>query len=167
MTKHALFIIPAVFIVLGCASLPESDDAADETGWELADQLLDLEDVTVAVVDIDGSGIPADLLSTYRSQITTTLAMAFRELDSENRVVTRDRVDQVMDEYRLELEGLSSSDAQSRLGQVLGADVLVSGQIILLEEDVYRGKFQLIETSTGVVLGGASWDFWFDTESDL
>jgi curli biogenesis system outer membrane secretion channel CsgG len=159
-------IILAAALFAGCASVPESNQAAVETAWELADILIDSPGLTLAVGKFELTDIPDALDSTFRNDLSTSLATAFRELELDHRVVTRDQVDEVFAEQSMDLEGLTYREAQIRIGQVVGADVLVVGTLIWLEDDLYRSSAQLIETGTGFILGGTSWDFWFDTESN-
>jgi len=163
--KSTLFLMVSLVVLSGCSTLPESADASVEIAWDLADQLEDRNGLTIAIAEIDADNIPDSLVKAYREQLGTNMAIAFREYGVNNVVVTRDRVDSVLDEYALELEGLTYGDAQDRLGQVLGADVLVTGRILRLEGGTFRGMSQLIEVESGVVLGGTTWDFWFDDES--
>ena len=163
--KRATGILAAALILAGCATTLESNQAAEETAWELSYILEDRSGAIVAVVDFETTDVPGTLRKTFMEDLGTNLAMAFRETGSNNRVVTRDRVDAVFAEQSLSLEGLTDSDARQKVGSLLGADILVSGTIIWLEDDLYRASAQLIETETGALLGGSSWDFWFDTES--
>lgn len=162
------FLFPVVFLVIiltGCQSTPESNKAAEETAWELSYQLKDRADLTLAVGAFETTDVPASLEITFRNDLSTTLAIAFRETGQDHRVVTRDKVDQVFKEQSMALEGLTYQETQVQIGQILGADLLVVGTIIWLEDDLYRSSAQIIETDTGVIVGGSSWDFWFDTES--
>lgn len=162
------FLFPVVFLAIiltGCQSTPESNKAAEETAWELSYQLKDRADLTLAVGAFETTDVPASLEITFRNDLSTTLAIAFRETGQDHRVVTRDKVDQVFKEQSMALEGLTYQETQVQIGQILGADLLVVGTIIWLEDDLYRSSAQIIETDTGVIVGGSSWDFWFDTES--
>jgi curli biogenesis system outer membrane secretion channel CsgG len=167
MMKYSISILFVfTFFFFGCATTPESNVAAEDMAWDLADQLTDLPEATIAVGRFDTKDIPDRLDLTFRNDLSTALAIAVRELEMNHRVVTRGQVDNVLDEQALALQGLTARDAQFRVGELLGAQVLVVGTIIWLEGDLYRANSQLIESATGVVLGGSSWDFWFDTESD-
>ena len=79
--------------------------------------------------------------------------------------MTRDRVDRIIKEQTLELEGMTYREAQMKLGRLLGADLLVAGTLAWLDGDIYRFTGQVIEVESGTVLSGYSGDFWFDTES--
>lgn len=161
-------IIPFFLILLllsSCVSVLESNRAAEETAWQISDQLKGLPGSTVAVGDLETTDIPDSLKTTFRNDLSTSLAIAFQETEQDHRVVTRNRVDDVFAEQSMSLQGLTYQEAQIRVGQVLGADILVVGTLIWLEDDLYRSSTQLIETESGVVIGGSSWDFWFDTES--
>jgi curli biogenesis system outer membrane secretion channel CsgG len=164
--KIILTAVILTALLSGCLSVPESNRASEETAWELSDQLTDQAGLTVAVGVFDTTDVPESLEATFRNDLSTTLAIAFRETGQDHKVVTRDKVDQVFTEQTMALEGLTYQESQMRIGQILGADVLVVGTIIWLEDDLYRSSAQIIETETGVVVGGSSWDFWFDTESD-
>lgn len=163
------FLFPTLILVLmlsGCLSVPESNRAAEETAWDLADQLKDQSATTIAVGSFDTVDVPEALISTFANDLSTTLAIAFREIGLDHRVVTRDKVDKVFAEQSMALEGLTYQEAQLQIGQILGAEILVVGNIVWLEDDLYRSSAQLIETDSGVIVGGSSWDFWFDTESE-
>lgn len=163
--KYSFSIIVLALLLTGCLSSPESNKAAEETAWELSDQLKNQSGLTVAVGIFDTTDVPDALDVTFRNDLSTTLAIAFRETGQDHVVVTRDKVDDVFAEQSMSLEGLTYQESQIQIGQILGADVLVVGTIIWLEDDLYRSSSQLIETDTGVIVGGSSWDFWFDTES--
>ncbi len=164
--KSIIAVLVLVSFLVSCASLPESNIAAQESAWELAYQVEDLSDLVFAVVDFETTDVPEALASTYRNDLSTNLSIAFRESESSHKVVTRTRVDAVLEEQSMVLQGLTARDAGLKIGELLGADVLVTGNIIWLEDDLYRASVQLIETDDGLVLGGDAWDFWFDTESE-
>jgi curli biogenesis system outer membrane secretion channel CsgG len=159
-------IIILTALLTACISTPESNKASEETAWDLSYQLEDMSGLTIAVGAFDTTDVPDTLETTFRNDLSTTLAIAFRETEQDHKVVTRDKVDDVFAEQSMALEGLTYQETQIRIGQILGADILVVGTIIWLEDDLYRSSAQLIETATGVILGGSTWDFWFDTESD-
>lgn len=154
-----------LLLLVSCASVPESNRAAEETAWELSYQVEDESNLIFAVVDFETADIPEALLLTYRNNLSTALSVAFREMDSTHRVVTRDRVDAILEEQAMMLQGLTPRNADMKVGELLGANILVTGNIIWLEDDLYRASVQLIEAESGLILGGVSWDFWFDTES--
>jgi curli biogenesis system outer membrane secretion channel CsgG len=160
----SLLLVSAAFIS-GCTTTPESNIAAEDMAWELADQLMDLPDTTIAVGNFDSNDIPDGLDLTFRNDLSTALAIAVRELEINHRIVTRGQVDKVLAEQALVLQGLTARATQIRVGELLGAQILVVGTIIWLEGDLYRANSQLIESETGVVIGGSAGDFWFDAES--
>jgi curli biogenesis system outer membrane secretion channel CsgG len=164
--KSIFPIIILTALLTACISTPASNKASEETAWDLSYQLEDMSGLTIAVGAFETTDVPETLETTFRNDLSTTLAIAFRETDQDHKVVTRDKVDDVFVEQTMALEGLTYQESQIRIGQILGADILVVGTIIWLEDDLYRSSAQLIETATGVIIGGSTWDFWFDTESD-
>ena len=164
--KHVIPFFVLILAFTGCLSVLESNRASEEIAWELSYQLKELSGLTVAVGDFETTDVPDTLKSTFRNDLSTSLAIDFRYTDQDHKVVTRDKVDEVFAEQSMSLEGLTYQETQIRIGQVLGAEVLVVGTIILLGDDLYRASTQLLETETGVIIGGSSLDFWFDTESE-
>ena len=161
------WLVPSLLILgmASCASLPESNKAALDTAWDISYQLADRPASVVAVGTFDTQDIPEALAKTWGNDLGTNMAVAFRESGLDHKVVTRDRVDQILAEQGLEMEGMTARETQLRAGRLLGADILVTGILIWLEDDIYRASTQILETDTGVVLGGIEYDFWFDTES--
>ncbi len=151
-------------LLAACSSAPESGKASEEIAWELSDQLEELPPMILAVGELESMEIPESLQVSFRNSLGTRLAMALRETDQNHQVVTRDKVDQVYSEQSLALTGLTFQESQLKLGQLLGADAIVTGTMIFVKDDLYRTSIQIIDTETGVVLGGSSWDFWFDSE---
>ncbi len=131
--------------------------------WELSDQLEEYPPMVLAVGELESLNIPESLQVSFRNSLGTRLALALKETDQNHQVVTRDKVDQVYGEQSLALTGLTFQESQLKLGQILGADAIITGTMILLEGDLYRTSIQIIDTESGVVLGGSTWDFWFDS----
>ncbi len=165
--RNVLFalLLSVLFLFTSCSSLPDSRGAAEEFGWEAAEQLGEFEGAVLAIADLEQKDLPERLYSLFRDDLATALVTSFREEDVNIRVVTRDQVDKVIKEQALELEGLTYRDAQLQVGSLLGADLLVAGTLALLEGDTYRFSGQLLEVSTGTIVGGYGCDFWFDSES--
>ena len=157
--------ISVLLLVSSCSSLPDSRGAAEEFGWEAAEQLEEFEGAILAIADLEQKELPERLYSLFRDDLATALVTAFREEGVNIRVVTRDQVDKVIQEQALELEGLTYREAQLQVGSLLGADLLVAGTLALLEGDTYRFSGQLLEVSTGTIVGGYGCDFWFDSDS--
>ena len=154
-----------VLLVSSCSSLPDSRGAAEEFGWEAADQLEGFEGAVLAVAELEQEELPERLYSLFRDDLATAIVTALREEGVNIRVVTRDQVDKVFKEQALELGGLTYREAQLQVGSLLGADLLVAGTLALLEGDIYRFSGQLLEVATGTIVGGYGCDFWFDSES--
>ena len=152
-----------VIFLTACAGLPDSYGAADDFSWEAADQLQDYPDRVLALADLETRDVPDRLYSLFRDDLSTALVTAFREEDLSIRVVTRDKVDKIIREQSLELQGMTYQDAQLQVGMILGADLLVTGTLAWLEGDLYRFSGQIIEVASGTVVGGYSADFWFDS----
>jgi len=147
-----------------CSSAPESGKATEEMAWELSDQLEEYPPIVLAVGELESLDIPESLQVSFRNSLGTRLALTLKETDQNHQVVTRDKVDQLYSEQSMALAGLTFQESQLKLGQILGADAIITGTMVLLDDDLYRTSIQIIDTETGVVLGGSSWDFWFDSE---
>ncbi len=70
-------------------------------------------------------------------------------------VVQRERLDEVMREQSLQVSGRIADETGVRIGQLLGATVLVTGSLAVVKEQL-RLDAQLIEVERGAVLGTAS-----------
>ena len=163
MKIFRLFLILPL-ILSACSSAPESGKASEEMAWELSDQLEEMPPMVLAVGELECMNIPESLEVSFRNSLGTKLALALKETDQTHQVVTRDKVDQIYSEQSLALNGLTFQESQLKLGEILGADAIITGTMISVEDDLYRTSIQIIDTETGVVLGGSSWDFWFDSE---
>jgi len=161
--KYISSFLVLIILFSACSSAPESGKASEEIAWELSEQLEEYPALVLAVGEFDAVDIPEPLLISFRNSLGTRLALALKETDQKHQLVTRDRVDQIYSEQSLTLNGLTFQESQLKLGRILGADAIITGTMIFLEDDLYRTSVQIINTESGVVLGGSSWDFWFDS----
>ena len=128
--KISIPILILTITLSGCLSVPGSIEASEETAWQLADQLKGLSDLTLAVGEFDTTEVPNALVDSYRNDLSTTPAITFRETGQDLKVVTRDRVEDVFSEQLMALDGLTYQETRIRIGEILGADVLVAGTMI-------------------------------------
>ncbi len=91
--KSIFPIIILTALLAACISTPESNKASEETAWDLLYQLEDMSGLTIAVGAFDTTDVPETLETTFRNDLSTTLAIAFRETGQDHKVVTRDKVD--------------------------------------------------------------------------
>ncbi len=164
--KLPVILFFSALVLVSCSSLPDSTGAAEEFSWEAADQLKGRNGLVLALAELEQEDIPSRLYTLFQNDLTTALVMSFREEGVDIQVVTRDKIQRIMDEKALEFQGMTYQDAQIQVGMLLGADLLVTGSLVWLEDDIYKFSGQIIEVATGTQVGGYSNEFWFDTESD-
>jgi hypothetical protein len=69
-----------------------------------------------------------------------------------------------MEEQSFQLSDLVDENTQVEIGKLLGADLILAGQLTWVSEGTYHLNAQIIEVETSVVLGGFVYDFWVETE---
>lgn len=69
-----------------------------------------------------------------------------------------------MEEQSFQLSDLVDESTQVKIGKLLGADLILSGQLNWVSEDTCHLNAQIIEVESGVVLGGFGYDFRVETE---
>ena len=82
--------------------------------------------------------------------LTTELANAG---EGRVKIVSRQAVDRLVEEYKYQLSELVDKDRQVDIGKQLGADLILTG-FITRGKAGYNINIQLLETETGLVLGG-------------
>ncbi len=165
--KLKTLMIPLGILILAftsCSTIPDSIGAAEDFSWEAAEQLKGKDNLILALAELETNEIPPRLYNLFRDDLSTALVTAFREEGINIKVVTRDKVDRIVKEQSLQLQGMTYKDAQLQVGMLLGADLLVTGTLAWLEGDIFRFSGQIIEVHTGTLAGGYSTEFWFDME---
>jgi hypothetical protein len=164
--KNDLLPVLAAILIFGCATTPEADMAADRVAWELVEFLETRPKLVLAVGEFESPDVPDVLVGAFRTDLSSSFANAIDYLELPHRVVTRDKVDRIMEEQTLNLQGFNSREVQLQIGRLLGADVLVVGTMIPVGESMYRASTRMIEAESGIIVGGISQDIWFELAPD-
>ena len=116
----------------------------------------DLEEApvrTMAVYYFLESGQISPMSDTLIEGLTTEIANAVAYEGIRISVVSRTKLDRILDELAFQSTDLVDPDAQRSVGKQLGAELIVTGTIGKVEQGT-KFNIQLIEVETGVVLGG-------------
>ena len=155
-----------VFILIGNTSLAQDRvsgmDALIEAASAKTVKLLErgkIHSLAVYYFTIDGrkSGISDYLIN----GLTTEISNLGRGLV---QIVSRQALDRIMEEYAFQMSDLADRGSQIRIGNQLGADLILTGFLTPVG-DRFKLNAQLIEVETGVVRGGYILDF--DVEKDF
>jgi len=160
--KIAIFIL--VSILVSCASTKYVDDVIEEAAWNTLDVLENVSDKTLAVYYFTSNDEDDDLSEYVRHGLTTEIANAIHDEDLDIKVISRQQLDQIMEEQSFQLADLVDEGTQVEIGELLGADLILAGQLDWVSDDTCHLNAQVIEVETGVVLGGYVYDFWVETE---
>ena len=163
MKKIVIFVI--ISILMSCASTQYVDVVIEDAAWTTLDILGEESNRTLAVYYFTSSDEADKNLSDYiRQGLTTEIANAVLYEEMNVKVISRQQLDQLMAEQSFQLSDLVDEGTQVEIGQLLGADLILAGQLNRVDEEIYHLNAQVIEVQTGVVLGGFAYDFWVETE---
>ncbi len=163
MKKIIIFIF--ISILISCASTKYVDVVIDDAAWSTLEVLENVSGKTLAVYYFTSADEDDEDLSEYiRRGLTTEIANAVKYEELDIKVISRQLLDQIMEEQSFQLSDLVDEGTQVEIGRLLGADLILAGQLDWISEDVCHLNAQVIEVETGVVLGGYVYDFWVETE---
>ena len=163
MKKIIIFIF--ISILISCASTKYVDVVIEEAAWSTLDVLENVSDKTLAVYYFTFSDDDdADLSEYVRRGLTTEIANAILYEELNIKVISRQQLDQIMEEQSFQLSDLIDESTQVKIGELLGADLILAGQLTWVSVGTYHLNAQIIEVESGVVLGGFVYDFWVETE---
>ncbi len=152
-------------ILASCATVRSIDSVIENAAWDTAAILEETTDKTVAVYYFTSSDKDDQELSEYlRQGLTTEIANAVSYEELNIKVISRQILDQIMEEQSFQLSDLVDESTQSEVGKLLGADLIISGQINWVDDETCHIDIQIIEVGTSIVLGGFSYNFWVDDE---
>ena len=100
--------------------------------------------LSVAVYDFKGKGPAASIGDTVTALLTASLT-------TESNIIMLERAElkKALSEQAFGVSGLVSSDAAAKIGAITGAKVLVSGQVIMIEQHHLVIIANIIGTETG------------------
>ncbi len=158
----------AVLFLLACTSSPPAESGyikgIDDLTSTIAERTIALlpgtEPVTLAVYYFTVDGKPSAISDYLITGVTTEIA----NRGGENlTMVSRQGLDRIMEEHSLMLTDLVSEETQVSLGQLLGADIVLTGYITPLK-DYNKINIQLIKVETGEVIGGFQLNYQLESE---
>lgn len=157
-------MLTAALLFISCAGGPgttgrtanrEADDLINRIA-EKAVPLLPADresNIAVYYFTVDGKESPySDYLI---NGLTTEMA---NRAPANCHILSRKGLDRVMDEYSFQLSDLVSEETQVDIGELLGADTIITGFITSMG-DRNNINIQLIDVHSGAVIGGFSLDF--------
>ncbi len=159
MRKYFLIAV-APLLLFSCASVMTVDEAGGDMGWEIIDILGYQSEHTVVVSYFPEGDEIGELSSYLQNLITISASTAASEEAPGIKVVSRYFLDQIIEEQKFQVSGLADPETQSEIGKQLGADIIVTGTIVFMDEyEYYVINAQVIEVETGIVKGGFSYEF--------
>lgn len=155
-------VTAALWTVGGCAGgYFAVEKMADQVAYEFYDHLAERPGATVAVPPLETEGVDPQVGERVADELTIALANMVSWEKLSSRVLGRGDIETLFEEKGLALEGITAGE--TRFGELLGADLLVTGEISPDEtENDYRVRGRLVEVSTGIVLGGFSYGIWLE-----
>ena len=97
---------------------------------------------TIAILDFDSGAADPE-----RGAQVATLLSALIEPGGEYELVERQELESLLREASLGQAGLVSADDAARVGQLIGADVLVTGRVFLMDNKLFiAAKIMGVET---------------------
>jgi hypothetical protein len=141
MNRIHLFIMLAL-----CAfALPL---ATAQTGQPTTKPAANSPGLTVAILDFDTDTVSAPNLG---SQIGETLAVMLSD-ETGFTLVDRASITKVLAEHSMNLSGLMNPDDAIKIGKLIGARILITGKVFVLDKQVFMTA-KLIGTETSIVQG--------------
>jgi len=157
-----LSVVFSILLLTGCLTGPPEqqivqgiDRVIEATTAGILADLVEVQNRTLAVyyftVGTEVSGISDYLIN----GLTTSLATQGK---GRIQVVSRQVLDRILSEASFQMSDLADKETQIRIGQQLGADLILTGFIDPVA-DYYKLNTQVVEVSTGVVVTGLILDF--------
>lgn len=127
------------------------DEGIQDLTTQIVPQVQKLGKKRIAVVDfaqLDGQ------VSDLGRYLAEELSGGLIQADASLRVVDRQHLARIIAEQKLSVVGVTEPGSVQKLGQLAGADVLVTGSIVGLEDRV-RITAKLLSTATAQIIGAA------------
>lgn len=124
-----LLTLTACLILLFCPLAHAETDPLRKAAQELADDLSRMKGIKIAVLALPHHDTHASDGPLFVSERVATYLVADRRL----RVLERNHVTQLMEELHLSETGTLDLTTAKHIGEVLGADVIVTGTLIDLD----------------------------------
>lgn len=153
-----VFLITNVF--LSCSTTVSVDRAVEDIAWNTLDMVSDEDTPVIAVYNLRNLTENGDMDSVLVTRLTTELANAVRYEEREIIIVSRQVFDEMFKEHSFILSELSDEKQQIEIGRLLGANLILTGNLTKIEEDIYDIDTQLVDIQSGEVIGGDTFSFW-------
>lgn len=138
----ALFLIP-----IGV----HADDPLKKVAAELADGIAKVKDAHVAVLAVPHhDSHPSEGPFVVSERLATFLVM-----DKRLSVLERNHIVQILDELHLSETGVLDLKSAQRVGQALGANVIVTGTLIDLEKKKSELNVRALYADTGQIIAAS------------
>ena len=148
--RRFLFFVLALGIVFSAA--PAHAQPVEKLARQLLKKLPKEKHLTLAVLAFPYAGsMTSSGSSIMQERLTTALAQ-----EDGVTVIERSRLAALLDEKKLEINGILDPATTKELGKVLGADALVTGTLNDLSEKSTEINARVIDTATGKILSAAS-----------
>lgn len=163
MIKSMILSLTAfLFLFLSCATVIPVERAVENIAWNTLDMISSDEKPVIAVYNLRNLTENGDVGKLIVSRLTSELANAARYDERDIVIVSRQTFEQIFEEQNFILSDLTVEARQIEMGRLLGADLILTGDLTLTGVDVFSINTQLINIETGEILGGDTFDFWID-----
>ncbi len=108
---------------------------------------------TIAVLDLQGVGVSGQHTQLFTSRLSTILASS-----PAYRLIERATLQQILNEQDLQLTGSTSDEVVARIGQLLGAQQMLTG-IVGRIASTYNIDLRIIDVETGGILRTTTFSF--------
>ena len=159
--KKLIFIILFIILIFSCGTVQSIDETVEEISWSTVYIFPEDSTAILAVYYFTMDGSTNEISDYLINAISTELANAIYNEERKIKVVSREKLDILLDELSYQMMDLVDPGTQVTIGKQLGADVILTGTIMEFE-DYYKLNAQIIEVETGVVLGGFNNSFWVE-----
>ncbi len=169
--KYYSVLFLTILLITACSSTPENqivqvNSEPDNMIYGIDSLVGSIAERTVSLLSGDVSRTIAVYYFTVNGQesnisdyLITGLTTEIANLSgNETTVVSRQGLDRVMSEQSLMVSDLVSEETQVNIGALLGADVILIGYIVPLD-DFDKINIQIIEVESGAVIGGFFLDY--------
>jgi len=158
--KKALILLISSVIFFSCATVVPVERAVEEIAWNTIDMIS--EDITpvIAVYNLRGSPDSDEINNMIVNRLTTELANAVHYEEREIIIVSRQTFNELFLEQNFILSDLTDQNKQIEIGKLLGADLILTGDLTKIEGDLFNINTQLINIESGEIIGGDTFDFW-------
>lgn len=164
--KSLIMMAVILLLMLSCTTVVHVDKAVEDIAWNTLEMISPEEQPVIAVYHLRNLSDNDEVNQLLVTRLTTELANAARYNERDLIVVSRQTFDEIFEEQNFILSDLADQGKQIEIGKLLGADLILTGDLSLLrdlslqEGNVFNINTQLIDTETGEILGGNTFDFW-------